>query len=142
MTPIQVTCSRECSGCKRCKEKGTICSYSRSGVIHRKRKRKSGKTNSSQSILEASINRISTAPETDNSDTGVQCHLADDIEATRQRLNSLDPLEQHSSLDALSSLSRNCASTGIRLELDTGIKDFYLFEEHAAEWAGGRNQLI
>jgi hypothetical protein len=143
---MQVTCSRERSGCKRCRKPGAKCTYSRSGVIRRSRKRKNETTASSQLNLEASINRTSIASGTNSSGGGggVQCHLAADIEATRERLSGLDTPEKHSSLDALSSLSEACASTGIWHEaskLDTAAKDFFLFEEHAIEWAEGRNLL-
>jgi hypothetical protein len=80
----------------------------------------------------------------DSSSSGVQCHLAVDIEATRQQLNGLDTPGQHSSLEALSSLSETCADTGIRIKdsrLRTAATEFHLFEEHAIEWAEGRNPL-
>lgn len=142
---MQVACSRESSGCKRCRRIGAHCAYSRSGVIRRNRKRKNETTDSSQLVSKASINRISIAPRVDSSSSGVQCHLAADIEATREQLSGIDTPEQHGSLDALSSLSEACASTGIRHEaskLDTSAKDFSLFEEHAIEWAEGRTLLI
>jgi hypothetical protein len=75
----------------------------------------------------------------------VHCHLAADIEAAREQLSSFHTPKQRSSLDALSSLSESCASMGIRheaLRLDTASKGFSLFEEHAVEWAEGRNLLI
>lgn len=116
------------------------CTYSRSGVIRRNRKSKNKATRASQLNLEASTNRTSS-----ETISGVHCHLAADIEAAREQLRNIDTPEQHSSLDALSSLSESCASMGIRhevLSVDTASKGFSLFEEYAIEWAEGRNLLI
>lgn len=142
---MQVACSRELSGCQLCRKTGAKCAYSRSGVIRRKRRRKNETADIRPLNLEAAINCTSITPETNISSGGVQCHLAADIEATRERLRGLDTPEQHGSLDALSYLSKTCVSMGVQHEVskrDTTAKDFFLFEEYAIEWAEGRSLLI
>lgn len=113
------------------------CTYSRSGVIRRKRKSSKKATRASQPDLEASANRTSI-----ETISGIHCHLATDIEAAREQLRSIYIPEQHRSFDALSSLSKRCANMGIRhevLRVDTASEGFCLFEEYAIEWAEGRN---
>jgi hypothetical protein len=145
LTTMQVTCSRERSGCKRCKKKGAQCAYSRSGVLRRRRARSKGTTDNSQVNQEAAIHRTSIATGANSRSSGVQSYLTADIEATRERLSGLDHPERHGSLSALSSLSKICASTGVQheaSELGTMGNHFFLFEEYAIEWAKGRNLLI
>ena len=67
-------------------------------------------------------------------DSGLQSHLATDIEVTRDRLRSLST-SQHISLGALSSLSEACAAVWHDAsELDKTSKSFFLFEDRAAPW--------
>lgn len=116
------------------------CTYSRSGVIRRKRKSSKKATGANQLSLEASTNRISI-----EAISGTHCHLAIDIEAAREQLRNIDTSEQHISFNALSSLSERCANMGIRqevLKVDTASEGFCLFEEYAIEWAEGRYLLI
>ncbi|KAG2174738.1 hypothetical protein INT43_005796 [Umbelopsis isabellina] len=126
----KVTCSREGSGCKRCTKKGSVCTYSRSGVIRRQRPRKKRGIDRSQLNQEAAG--------TNSKSSSVQSYLAADIEATRERLNHLDDPQRQGSLSALSSLSQICANTGIQHEaskLGQMGDHFFLFEEYAIEWA-------
>lgn len=141
---MQVTCSREGSGCKRCRKKSAMCAYSRSGVIHRQRARKKRTTDNNQLNQEATIRRTSLGTEISSRSSGTQSYLAADIEATRERLNDLDDPERHGPLSALSSLSQICEATGIQHEapeLGTVGNRFFLFEEYALEWANGRNRV-
>lgn len=122
------------------------CTYSRSGVIRRNKKSKNKAVKASQLDLEASTNRTSIETSTRSSSiSGLHCHLATDIEAARKQLRNIDTSEQHSSFDALSSLSESCANMGVRhqdLRLDKAGEGFSLFKEHATEWAEGKNLSI
>ena len=121
------------------------CTYSRSGVIRRSRRDKNKAADAGQLSPESCTNRTSITPGTGCSSTsGTYCHLAADIEAAREKLSSLDTPQQRSSLDALSSLFQSFASMGMDSEawsLDTAGKRFYVFKEHAIEWAEGTNLL-
>lgn len=113
------------------------CTYSRSGVIRRKRKSSKKTTRASQPNLEASAHCTS-----DGTISGMHCHLATDIEAAREQLRSIYIPEQHRCFDALSSLSKRCVNMGVRhevLRVDTASEGLCLFEEYAMEWAEGRN---
>ena len=114
---IQVTCSREHSGCRRCKKNNTECTYSRSGVIRRNRKRKL------RSPFQAS-----TAPEAEDS-SRVQCLPVTEIEALREKVEDGSDARKASPLQELS-FSEACATTGF----DNRTSHFHLFEEHAQEW--------
>ena len=138
LTTIQVTCSKERSGCQRCKSTGTTCAYSRSGVIRRNRKRKVEKSDRDSDAGSGHHHAAATGA------GGAQSHLAADIEATRAQLSSLDVPGQSSSLNALQTLAEASANTGIRLEesgLDRIDRGFFCFEEHAAEWGEGNECL-
>lgn len=146
---MQVTCSRERLECKRCRISGVKCTYSRSGVIRRRRKRKNGTPLSSQCDADARVNgpppTISKGSSSGGGGGGVQSHLAPDIEATRDRLNGLDIPEQHGSLEALSSLAEACEAAGFRHEawkLDATEKHYFRCEEHALEWAKGKSLAL
>ena len=70
-------------------------------------------------------------------DSSLQSHLATDIAATRDRLDTLD-VGEHSSLGALSSLSEACAAVWHDLEFDMTGKGYFLFEDRATSWVEGK----
>lgn len=136
-------------GCQRCIRIGTECVYSRSGVLRRTRKRKAKSTSSEPLELEDPFDRsrnrrrhsiASAANDTRVGGRGVQSFLDADIEETRRHLRGIDTTpEQHLSLDALSSLLEVCGGGDSLREAEASVAPlpswFYLFEEHAAEWA-------
>ncbi|KAJ5720449.1 uncharacterized protein N7483_008383 [Penicillium malachiteum] len=136
-TPI----SPESDGCNQCINIGTECISSRFGVIRRKRKRTSRAHDYSQAASEASIKSTPITTTAERSIDIVQCHLAPDIEATRERLSTNATSQQQGLIDALSSLSEPCTNTGLRYEapkLQTVPRDSNPFEGHAAGWAESR----
>jgi hypothetical protein len=144
-----VSCSRETSGCKRCKAEDAECIYSRSGIIRRNRKRKHdtlGPTNPSPGSLKSGsvqsvfTNTHPTPKETSKptrTESEIQPHLATDIEVTRFWIEGQGS-DQQGSLGALSSLSEACAAVWHDAsEMDSGQKTFFLFEDRAEEFVGG-----
>lgn len=130
----KVACSRDSSRCQRCKDEDILCTYSRSGVIRRNRKRKHEAT-ADNKISPATPSRSYGRAEANGS--SLQSHLATDIEVTRERLQGFDT-SQYNSLSALSSLSEACAAVWHDgSEFDKTDKQFFLFEDHTDSWVDG-----
>ncbi|KAI9704639.1 MAG: hypothetical protein M1820_005387 [Bogoriella megaspora] len=127
----KVACSRERLACLRCKDEDLVCTYSRTGVIRRNRKRKHETLGGDES--RSSTLSLDHGPS--RADNSMQSHLVDDIEETRDQLRR-HSTSQHNSLGALSSLSEACAAIWHDAsEFDkTGTK-FFLFKDHAVSWA-------
>ena len=133
LTSLQVACSRDGAGCLRCERESVVCTYSRSGIIRRDRKRKHSNAVADQPIA-ASVNRYHDSKPTNDS---VQSNLATDIDVTRERLRALDetPIK---SLGALSSLAEACAAVWHdAYELDMMRDKVFLFDNQAVSWADG-----
>lgn len=136
----KVTCDRLISGCKRCASKGAACTYSRSGIIRRQRKRKYEQIESNS----ASETRLQkSTPENGDSGHGPQPYLAPDIENTRDQLQGMENNGFHT-LSALTTLSEACAEVWHHDGTAFGKtgRDFFLFEDRMGEWVEGKNQVL
>ncbi|KIX03811.1 uncharacterized protein Z518_07364 [Rhinocladiella mackenziei CBS 650.93] len=130
LAPYAVACSRGRSGCQRCKDEAIACTYSRSGVIRRNRKRKHHTAVADQ----PSPAIVPPHHASEAATSSLQSNLATDIEVTRERLRGLDT-SPHDSLGALSSLAEACAAVWHDAwELDKTCHKFFLFEDRAISW--------
>ena len=135
---MQAACSRDRSGCQRCKTEGIACSYSRSGVIRRSRKQKD-------------YNKLPTRSDeipivTEHSDSRRPPHLvSDDVGNTNQeRLQRLVGKDHHS-LRALGSLLEEYAavwhgsSPFDRLAEGAEAEFFHFEEDRVRSWVDGES---
>ncbi|KAL9089771.1 MAG: hypothetical protein Q9165_005565 [Trypethelium subeluteriae] len=132
--PYAVACSRGENGCQRCKGDNIVCTYSRSGVIRRRRKRKREVLVRGQTSPDV-LGPDHGAPEAGSST--LQSHLATEIEETRGQLRETDT-SQMNSLGALSSLSEACAAVWHDAsDFEKTGHNFFLFEDRAVGWVDG-----
>lgn len=138
---LQVACSRDRSGCQRCKAEGIACSYSRSGVIRRSRKRKDSnnlpaRSRDTPAGTEPSRLPPSPRPASDNV-----------VGTTHERLQRLVGRDHHS-LRAFASLLEEYAAAwqgpSVFNKLAEGAEaDFFRFEEDRVRaWVDGDCLLL
>ncbi|KAK1825316.1 hypothetical protein LTR12_000116 [Friedmanniomyces endolithicus] len=137
-TATQIACSRESTGCQRCKHEALDCKYSRTGIQRRARKRKAPPSTPNSRQLES--RRASAAP-TATGEFGPS-QWEDNFETIREKMPPVDtkgpgPYKVLSTLaDEVEAFWRD------RPDLSAGSGDpprsqngYFLFEEHAESWA-------
>lgn len=138
---LQVACSRDRSGCQRCKAAGTACSYSRSGVIPRSRKRKDTKN------LPARHRDVRPGTELSNLPRSPRPASENVADATHERLRRLVGRDHHS-LRALASLLEEYAaawqgSSAFDKLAEGAEAEFFRFEEDQVRvWVDGDCLLV
>lgn len=125
----KASCTREPSGCRRCVKDNARCSYSRSGVIRRSRRRKAGDGPAAHTQPTAQ-QTVLTRPQ-----------LADDLTSTHDRLSRLAGKE-HTSFKALGALFEEYRSTWhddstIEQVAKDASSNFFLHEDKARTWVNG-----
>ncbi|RDL37704.1 uncharacterized protein BP5553_05137 [Venustampulla echinocandica] len=131
-----VACSRHHSGCQRCEGEGPECSYSRSGVIRRSRKKKDGERRPPRS------SETSAGTEPSGLSRRPRQLPPDSTGTTQERLQRLIG-KDHRELGALASLLEEYAtvwqgSSAFDKLAEGAEADFFLFEEDQVRpWVEG-----
>ncbi|EMC92685.1 hypothetical protein BAUCODRAFT_151097 [Baudoinia panamericana UAMH 10762] len=138
-----IACDRLRAGCKRCQTDSAACTYSRTGVIRRHRKRKhdalsddTNNNNNKNTTTTPPSNRSNPDVNKSTDHQSLQSHLTLDIDGTTDRLHHLagDSSDQNS-LTALTSLSDACAAVWHDAAgPDVSVKKFFPFEDRAVAW--------
>lgn len=140
-TCLQVSCSRDRSGCRRCTAEGITCSYSRSGVIRRTRKSKDTNRNPTRACDAPAGTRRHGARQPS------QLAPKNVSGTTYERLQRLAGKDHHS-LKALASLLEDYAtvwqgSSAFEKLAEGAEADFCLFEEDEVRpWLGGECLVV
>ncbi|KAG6144105.1 hypothetical protein E4U38_003076 [Claviceps purpurea] len=141
----KIGCSRDLAGCRRCTSEGRACSYSRSGVIHRTRRR----NRANQDVTRSALYSSNTTPQTiSDQATGRPCEGADNTETAYDRLQQIIPSRSHQSVRVIAELLEEYTeawqgSEAFEKLSKAPIDEFFVFSEPQTRcWLDNLNLIL